>query len=532
MTLEGRDGKQDPKPSAVKANTTSDVANPAKSKPKTPAKKPTAKTAGITKGPGKLSGATKTSAKSTAPIKRDQWIWYTHRFSPPTPKVKDGVTEAPEKAIARKLGIILDRIAELTEQDIALAKWNGSETDAPISLTNGTFQEQLLKVSYSQLRSHAHRLRLDLTKDIWVDVRIGVNAEPQDFLNDFRQPLESQHNAYFYTKKLQQSEYSASLGWLLCTSDEVDPTRLEQTLGEILKTPVEVKVKKVNKPRGAPDFHPTPMAFHVCVDREQSSSGRKTLEQLYSSSNTKKPLGSKCRLIPEYSQCISTAERDIVDRAVMRQNAYVNKMVKDVSPDIQALDTINPVSEKTLRQMILDMRRHDKPSSPLFMDVGDRKKFRFGNAGGGTVFLCHPEVEMEARSIRACLYSYLRHKYSDSVDRFFQPSHVTEYADATWDPEKRTAITARMLDLDAGFEIPGYDFENLEDVVVPNQPQTDVEGGPKPPTSSKSAVDQAMFGQGGQDHDTMASLRDVRKGSKGRLPPPTGEDDSSNDRTT
>jgi len=229
------------------------------------------KPAAPTERSGKRSS--KTSTMPTAPIKRDWWICYTHRFSPPTPKIKDGVTEAPEKAIARKFGIILDRIAELTEQDIALAKWNGSETDAPISLTNGTFQEQLMKVSYAQLRSYAHRLRLNLTKDIWVDVRIGVNAEPQEFLNDFRQPLESQHDAYFYAKKLQQSEYSESLGWLLYTSDEIEPTQLEQTLGQTLKTPVEIKVKKVQKPRGAPDFHPTPMAFHVYVDRDQASSG-------------------------------------------------------------------------------------------------------------------------------------------------------------------------------------------------------------------------------------------------------------------
>jgi hypothetical protein len=83
-----------------------------------------------------------------------------------------------------------------------------------------------------------------------------------------------------------------------------------------------------------------------------------------------------------------------------------------------------------------------------------------------------------------------------------------------------------MRDLDAGFEITGYDFENLEDVIVPEQSKTEVEGIPKSTPSSKSVVDQAMFGQGGQDHDTMASLRDVRKGGRVRLPPPPGEDSS------
>ena len=260
-----------------------------------------------------------------------------------------------------------------------------------------------------------------------------------------------------YKKQLQVEETSQQ-GWLLYSTQALDNGALAAAIQEEIGVEIALRWKYINSINYVDDIEERRkwMALHIEVDSKEAKKAWRGLNRLYGRQSTSFPLDIRMRLVVEFKEVRGNATMIAKHtRLRARQASFTSAIEGTISEDIQMLDYEK--EGMTLRDMIMSIQsRNSQTPGKLFHAVGRDWKGRF-------VFNYLKNKAEEARMIINGLIPYLKHKYGEEVNVFFDPEAVIEKENWQWDEEKGILINPLSKELDGIEEMDDdYDFTGEE----------------------------------------------------------------------
>jgi hypothetical protein len=266
----------------------------------------------------------------------------------------------------------------------------------------------------------------------YMRIWLGHDKDPALLHEDINWWLKEQ--VFGLYQRSVQAENISSIGWLLYSTKEVDCKSLQRTLEAHFDNKFEVGCRYrmiQNGRRGPVPEDQRVNAIHIECDTEVQFELKVLLSKIYASDkNIWYPHGIRMRLVPEINSMISPDTRQNVTRLRTRQDNFQKQICSAVSWDISAIDFVDPVIGRSLRELIMSIESRQFPGQPLFhiVDLTWSKN--------GYNFLFFPNVESEARAMMMALLPFLVHHYKATASKWFTASAQSRALGAVWDPEK------------------------------------------------------------------------------------------------
>jgi hypothetical protein len=183
-----------------------------------------------------------------------------------------------------------------------------------------------------------------------------------------------ENNEFSLWPKASDNENTTDVGWLLYSTRAQDEERLSSLLSRLTGENLGVKWKSIRannaniKKKDQPAEEKV-KALHVECAVECLQEVKDKLNHWYSSSSTRFPDGTKMRLIPTISSITSLDNRVKFASCLARQAALTAGLASTATMEISTtllLDKKDPSTNKSFRQILMEITPDKKPGSTLF----------------------------------------------------------------------------------------------------------------------------------------------------------------------
>jgi len=269
------------------------------------------------------------------------------------------------------------------------------------------------------------------------------------FMEKAKHSLEN--NDFSLWPKATDNENMTDVGWLLYSTRAQDEERLSALLLEVTGENVGVKWKPIRatsanvKPKDQTSSEEKVKALHVecAVDRLQEV--RDKLNVWYSSSSRKFPDGTKMQIVPTINSVTSMSNIIKFASCIARQATLTAGLASAVTREISTnllLDRIDPKTDKSFRQVLMEITPENKPGTTLFHTIDRQfKSYVVVN------FQFHPEHASEANNLIAGLVPFLKDNGHNFHLKMFTPEALQRQAKACWNSTTREADSETDADL-------------------------------------------------------------------------------------
>jgi hypothetical protein len=220
-------------------------------------------------------------------------------------------------------------------------------------------------------------------------------------------------------------------------------------------------------------------ALHVECSVERLQEVKDSLNRWYSSSSTRFPDGTKMRLVPTISSVTSIDNRAKFASCLTRQAALTAGLASAVTREISTnllLDKKDPSTNKSFRQILMEISPENKPGSSLFHTIDRQFK-----SDAVVNFQFHPEHASEANNLIAGLVPFLKDSGHSYHLKMFTPESIKRQAKSKWDAEKREAHSESDIELQKLLtKDDNFNFTN--------EPTLHEEVSPKPTTDQEPVI--------------------------------------------
>jgi len=252
-----------------------------------------------------------------------------------------------------------------------------------------------------------------------------------------------ENNDFSLWPKATDNENTTDVGWLLYSTRAQDEERLSGLLSELIGENIGVKWKPVRssmgsnrkKERMAPEEKTKALHVECGVDRLHEV--REKLTKWYSSSSNSFPDGTKMRLVPTLTSVTSLSNRSKFASCLARQAALNAGLASAVTREISTnllLDRKDPSTQKSFRQILMEITPKDKPGTSLFHTID--KQFKSDIIVN---FQFHPDHASEAHNLIAGLVPFLKDNGHAYHLKMFNLEALQRQAKARWNQETREA---------------------------------------------------------------------------------------------
>ena len=232
--------------------------------------------------------------------------------------------------------------------------------------------------------------------------------------------------------KASDNENTMDVGWLLYSTRAQDEERLSALLSRITGEKIGVKWKPIRssnanikkKDQSPAEEKITALHVECSVDRLQEVKDK--LNRWYSSSSTRFPDGTKMRLVPTISSVTSIDNRAKFASCLARQAALTAGLASAVTREISTnllLDKKDPSTNKSFRQILMEISPENKPGSSLFHTIDHQFK-----SDAVVNFQFHPEHASEANNLIAGLVPFLKDSGHSYHLKMFTPESIKRQA--------------------------------------------------------------------------------------------------------
>ena len=289
---------------------------------------------------------------------------------------------------------------------------------------------------------------------IWPEIKIGINLDPEVFFEDVKCLLEDKKLGALFKKELQAEE-TEEIGFFLFSNRFQDKKRQMKSIskrivGEFKFTPTfNLRWKNIydptnrNKKMGSAKLQndDTNKATHIEVIKGEESKIVKAISKIYSSTRNDYPDFEKMRFIPSPKYTQNSGLKERYSELINRQNWYIQGIEKGRSYEIANLDTKASSLPTTAREMIMTM--HTAEGKPLFTSVDP-------SWDTGITITFPKAYEELARNRIADLGPYLKHLHGEMVlVKYFTPDAALRARDCTWDSKTMRAISQMDKNFDS-----------------------------------------------------------------------------------
>ena len=257
---------------------------------------------------------------------------------------------------------------------------------------------------------------------LYVSVYLGHTETFKKLHSDVKYWLEGESSGWYI--KALQVEKSVVAGWLMYSDLDTDQDLLAQAIFKMSGVKVGLRWRAISVKTSIKLAESQLVkAMHVEVDKTFETRDKKRLAALYSSeSEGPFPLGRKLHLVPQYQDVTTPASLAKLDRARIRQAAFLVNITRLANDDVGVLDFHDPAWNGTLRDIIMKIPVSEDPSRSLFVSVD--KHF----TGQGVMFrFTEPNLD-EAKACINGLLPYLKSMGPDNVhsrlEKCFTPDAV------------------------------------------------------------------------------------------------------------
>jgi hypothetical protein len=188
--------------------------------------------------------------------------------------------------------------------------------------------------------------------------------------------------------------------------------------------------------RGAVPKEQRVNAIHIECDSEVQFELKILLSKIHAlDKNDDHPNGIRMRLVPKMNSLMSPETRQNVTRLCNCQGNFQKQTFSAISWDIAALDFVDPVIGRLLRDVVMKIESCHFPRQQLFhvSDKNWNKK--------GVHFAFFPNVGSEAGAMMMARLPFLVHHCKDTATKWFSTSAQIRAQGAEWDPDKGCAKT-------------------------------------------------------------------------------------------
>jgi len=296
--------------------------------------------------------------------------------------------------------------------------------------------------SYHDLKKYFFRLSPRDDEGIsWCSVILAQSIPFPIFMVKVKYSLEN--NDLGLWPKATDNENTIDAGWLLYSTRAQDEERLSSLLSELIGENIGVKWKPVRsstgsarrKDQAAPEEKTKALHVECGVDRLHEV--REKLTRWYSSNSTRFPDGTKMCLVPTITSVTSISNKSTFASCLARQAALNAGLASVVTREISTnllLDRKDPSTNKSFRQVLMEISPKDSPGTTLFHTIDRQFK-----SDVIVNFQFHPDHASEAHNLIAGLVPFLKDNGHAYHLKMFTPEALQRQAKAKWNQETREA---------------------------------------------------------------------------------------------
>ena len=284
---------------------------------------------------------------------------------------------------------------------------------------------------------------------IWMEIKIGINSEPENFFEDARCLLEDKpgQEDYIYKKDLQ-AEVTSEIGFFLFSNQWQDRKRLtssiKKRIEEDLKFSPEftLKWKKAFDPtikKGKTDNKLSQKkqdeikAIYIEVIGGQEDMISRAMSKIYSSTKKTYLDGEKMRFIPAPKFTQNSGLHVKYSDIIQRQSWYLKGIQRATTFELTNLDHKPSELKKSAREIIMEMVTEN--GQQMFTSVDK-------SWDNGTVITFPVMYATEARNRIADLASFLHYQFGDiALVRYFTPEAAQRACESPWNEQEGRAIS-------------------------------------------------------------------------------------------
>jgi hypothetical protein len=283
----------------------------------------------------------------------------------------------------------------------------------------------------------------------WCSIILAQQVPFSVFIEKARYSLEN--SDFSLWPKASDNENATDVGWLLYSTRNQDEERLTALLSRITGENIGVKWKPIrartfsSRKNEKQESEEVVRALHVecAVDRVQEV--RDKLNLWYRSAANRFPDGTKMRLVPTITSVTSINNKMKFASCIARQAALnaglASANTREISTNL-LLDRKDPTTNKTFREVLMEITPEKKPGTTLFHTID--RQFKSETIVN---FEFHPENASEAHNLIAGLVPFLRDTGHQYHLKMFTPEALNRQAKAKWNATTREADSETDMEL-------------------------------------------------------------------------------------
>jgi len=275
----------------------------------------------------------------------------------------------------------------------------------------------------------------------WCSIILAQALPFSVFMDNAKYSLEN--NDFSLWPKATDNENTTDAGWLLYSTRAQDKERLSSLLSDLIGENIGVKWKPVRSTTGSirkkdqlnPEEKTKALHAECGVDRLHEVKDK--LSKWYSSISSHFPDGTKMRLVPTITSVTSLSNKSKFASCLARQAALNAGLASAVTREISTnllLDRKDPSTNKSFRQVLMEISPKEKPGTSLFHTIDHQFK-----SDVIVNFQFHPDHALEAHNLIAGLVPYLKDNGHAYHLKMFNPEALQCQAKARWNLETREA---------------------------------------------------------------------------------------------
>jgi hypothetical protein len=382
-------------------------------------------------------------------LKKNTLRPHVHRYTLRFKTIKAETEEEGHQIVQDTLQSFFDIVLQADSKTILPPYLELDRNDKSVPDLSSTFPVSSVD-SYHTMKKYFFRLSSRNEGGInWCSIVLAQSLSYTNFTEKAKYSLEN--NDFSLWPKASDNENTTDVGWLLYSTRAQDEDRLSALLSKVLNENVGVKWKPIRATTTnvrKTDQLPTEdkvRALHVecAVDRLQEV--REKMNFWYGSSSRTFPDGTKMRLVPTINSVTSINNRTKLASCIARQAALTAGLASVVTREISTnllLDRKDPITNKSFRQILMEITPVDKPGTTLFHTIDRQFKSEVA-----VNFEFHPEHASEAHNLIAGLVPFLKDNGHTFHLKMFTPIALQRQARARWNPETREADSETDVEL-------------------------------------------------------------------------------------
>jgi hypothetical protein len=364
---------------------------------------------------------------------------HIHRYTLRFKTIKEKNEEEAHQLVKESLQRYLDIVLQADPKTIIPPFLELDRNDKSVSDLSAVFHLSSVD-SYHVMKKYFFRLSSrDEAGNRWCSLILAQSLPFPSFMEKAKSSLENMNFSLW--PKASDNENTMDVGWLLYSTRAQDEERLSALLSRITEENIGVKWKPIRssnaniKKKDQSTVEEKIKALHVECSVDCLQEVKDKLNRWYSSSSTRFPDGTKMRLVPTISSVTSIDNRAKFASCLARQAALTAGLASAVTREISTnllLDKKDPSTNKSFRQILMEISPENKPGSSLFHTIDCQFK-----SDAVVNFQFHPEHASEANNLIAGLVPFLKDSGHSYHLKMFTPESIKRQAKSKWDAEKR-----------------------------------------------------------------------------------------------